>query len=338
MLNWSKTLAFHSSEIFETASVEDLEKLSLEKLALKAIGTKHSFSEVGDTDGTHVSLANFDQVIELNPDHGIVSVSAGVRYGELGEYLHKRGYALHNMASLPHISVIGACATATHGSGNENGNLGTAVRAIEMVTAKGSREVFSKDTHGEQFHGMVAHLGALGVVTKLDLEVIPSFSVAQSVYERLKLSELERNFNAITGSAYSVSLFTTWRDNLVDQVWLKDKLIPHYRPQRDVEFYGALAALRKLHPIGDFDSTPCTEQLGAPGAWHDRLPHFRLSHTPSSGDEIQTEYFFSRQDAPEAIRRLFALGSEITPLLLISEIRTVAADEQWLRDSEVSVS
>jgi len=330
MQNWSKTLTFSSSEVAEPCSVDELQKLTLDTPSLKAIGTKHSFSEVADTDGTHASLAKFDQFIELNPERGVVSVGAGVRYGELGDYLHKRGYALHNLASLPHISVIGACATATHGSGNGNGNLGTAVRAMELVTARGSAEVFSKETHGEQFQGMIAHLGALGIVTKVDLEVMPTYSVAQTIYERLKLAELERNFNAITGSAYSVSLFTTWRDNLVDQVWLKDKLIPNYPPRRDVEFYGALAAQRKLHPIRELDSTPCTDQLGTPGAWHERLPHFRLSHTPSSGDEIQTEYFFSRHDAPEAIRRIFALGSEITPVLFISEIRTVAADEQWL--------
>ncbi len=327
MRNWSKTLTFNSSEIKHPSNLQEFKEIALDRSLLKAVGTRHSFSSIADTDGTHMTPDKFQESMELNPEDKTVTVSAGVRYGELGEFLARRGSALHNLASLPHISVVGACATATHGSGDGNSNLGSAVRAIELVTAQGTVERFSAIDNQSVFQGMVAHLGALGFVSKITLAVEPAFEISQRVYEGLSFSQLDKHFDAITGAAYSVSFFTRWLSHTIDQVWLKERDNHHIeRP----EFFGAIQAQAKLHPIKELDSTPCTEQLGIPGSWHDRLSHFRLSHTPSSGDEIQTEYFFSRTNALEAMRRLFELGSEIAPVLLISEIRTVAADEQWL--------
>jgi xylitol oxidase len=177
---------------------------------------------------------------------------------------------------------------------------------------------------------MVVHLGALGVVTKITLEVIPRFRIAQTVYRNLPVGELYANFDAITGSAYSVSLFTDWREPFVNQVWCKQKIEDHEINLPYNNFYGATPAIHAMHPVAGVLAESCSVQQGIPGPWHERLPHFKLSHTPSVGEELQSEYFVRREHAVEAFQRLEALRQHISPLLMISEIRTVAADALWL--------
>jgi xylitol oxidase len=70
--------------------------------------------------------------------------------------------------------------------------------------------------------------------------------------------------------------------------------------------------------------------MGIPGPWCDRLAHFQMNFTPSSGAELQTEYFVARQDAVTALQAIKQIRERIAPLLFISEIRTIAADNLWL--------
>jgi xylitol oxidase len=204
------------------------------------------------------------------------------------------------------------------------------VQSFEIVTGGGELRTCSAEIDGEMFNGMVVHLGALGVVTKTTLRIVPKFLVAQTVYQNLPVEELYANFHQITGSAYSVSLFTDWRTSAINQVWLKQKTqSPDVISPRG-EFYGALPAAHDLHPVAGVSAESCSTQCGIPGPWHERLPHFKLSHTPSVGEEIQSEYFVRRECAVEAFRRIHALREHISPLLSISEIRTVAGDSLWL--------
>jgi len=237
---------------------------------------------------------------------------------------------LHNLASLPHISVAGACATATHGSGNNNGNLATAVVAMEIVTANGELITLTREHDGERFQGAVVGLGGLGVVTKLTLNISPAFEMAQAVYENLPLAEVEHHFDEITGSAYSVSLFTDWQDASFNQVWLKQRVMDLSTDIGTSDFFGATPAPEHLHPIRAISAENCTAQMRIPGPWYERLPHFRMEFTPSSGEELQTEYLVPRLYAIAAIQAIYSLHSKIAPLLLISEIRTIAADTLWL--------
>lgn len=333
MQNWAKSITFNAAEMREPTTMAELAELLASSKQLKPLGSAHSFSRIADTFGVHVSMLALSQHIELDPETSTVHVSGGVRYGELGEFLWSKGYALHNLASLPHISVVGACATATHGSGDTNGNLSTAVRAMQILTADGSLRTLSREILGARFSGVVVHLGALGIVTRLSLAVVPAFRVSQRVYEELKFNVLERDLDAVTQTGYSVSLFTKWQDRTIDQVWLKE-----IEPGRNSgwiapDFYGARPAQEALHPIRELSAAPCTDQLGVAGPWHERLPHFKLSHTPSAGNEIQTEYFFDRDRAVEAMGLLFGMGKRIAPVLQISEVRTVAADDLWLSPS-----
>ena len=245
--------------------------------------------------------------------------------------LDQAGFALHNLASLPHISVGGTIATATHGSGVHNQNLATAAHALELVTADGKVLHLSRDHDGELFRTAVVHVGGLGVVTAVTLDLLPRFDMTQVVYEDLSFDQLEHNLEAILGAAYSVSLFTTWQNNRATQVWLKQKVAPGMTPPAydalPKEFYGATLQTKKLHPLREMPAQNCTEQMGSVGPWYARLPHFKMEFTPSSGDELQSEYFVPREHGYEAIRAVATLKDRITPHLLITELRTIAADD-----------
>jgi xylitol oxidase len=241
----------------------------------------------------------------------------------LAEALAERGLALANLASLPHISVGGAIATGTHGSGDRNGNLATAVAALEIIGADGElRRVARGDA---EFAGSVVALGALGVVTRVTLEVRPAFEVRQVVYPDVPWAPVLDDLGAVMASGYSVSLFTDWTGERIGQVWVKSSGIAP-----PASLHGAPAATERLHMLDGEPVDAVTEQLGVPGSWLDRLPHFRMGHKPSAGDELQSEYLLPREHAVEAILRLRTAGARIAPLLHVSEIRSVAADDLWL--------
>jgi xylitol oxidase len=328
--NWAGNHSYRAARLQRPQTIEQLQALVARSHSVKALGTRHSFNDVADTTGDLISLEHFAQVVALDRVQHTVTVEAGIRYGQLCRYLHREGYALHNLASLPHISVAGACATATHGSGDRNGNLATAVVALELVKANGEVVSLSRAQHGAQFDGMVVGLGGLGVVTKLMLAVLPTFDMRQAIYENLPLAQLAEHFDAITSSAYSVSLFTDWRESTFNQVWLKSRVTDDAAVELKPELFGATLATRPLHPIVELSPLHCTEQLGVRGAWHERLPHFRMDYTPSSGEELQAEYFVPRPHAIAALYAMERLRAQITPLLHISEIRTIAADALWL--------
>ena len=276
-----------------------------------------------------ISTLQLKDVI-INAPQNTVTVGAGIRYGDLAILLDAKGYALHNMASLPHISVGGACATATHGSGMNNGNLATAVRAIEFVTADGTIHNLSREKDGDRFAGAVVSLGALGVVTHLTLALQPRFEMTQVVYQDLPFSELEHHFADIMGAGYSVSLFTDWQHGRAGELWIKRRVDQGGAATPPPLFYNAVLAKKKLHPILDHPAEACTDQLNTVGPWYDRLPHFKLDFTPSSGQELQTEFFVPFDRGYEAIRAVETLRDKITPHLYITELRAIAADDLWM--------
>jgi xylitol oxidase len=311
-------------------SVEQVQAFVKKADKLRALGSQHCFNKIADSPHQLLSTKNLTKVVALDPAKKTVTVEAGIRYGTLGEYLQGKGYALHNLASLPHISVAGSIATATHGSGVKNGNLSTGVSAIEFVTAAGDVVTLSKEKDGDQFLGAVVGLGGLGVVTKVTLDIQPDYQVRQDVYENLPFGELEKNFEAIMSSGYSVSLFTNWQKNNVSEVWVKNRIDEGKPVVVQPELYGATAAKRNLHPIVELASENCTEQMGVPGPWHERLPHFRMNFTPSSGKELQSEFFVPFDRAFAALKVINSLGDKWIQDLFISEIRTIAADDLWM--------
>jgi alditol oxidase len=331
--NWAGNLTYHTDNLLTPKTVEEVQQMVKATPKLRALGSRHSFNSIADSTAAQISLTHLDSMV-LDPQAKTVTVGAGVRYGTLAPYIDEQGYALHNLASLPHITAVGACSTATHGSGIKNGNLSTAVAALEIVTADGQIVHLSRAKDGDQFLGAVVGLGGLGVITKITLNVQPTFQVRQIVYENLSIDQLEHNLDAIFGSGYSVSLFTDWQHHRITQVWLKQKAeIPDGEPvlfKIPEDFYGATAANTNLHPLPGHDPTPCTQQMGIPGPWYERLPHFRMNFTPSSGAELQTEYFVPRAQGYQAILAVEQLRDRITPHLFITELRTIAADDLWM--------
>ena len=328
--NWAGNVEYGTDRVYSATSVEQAQEFVRKHARMKVLGTRHCFNHIADSTDYLLSVRPMDKVIALDPDARTVTISAGMSYGQLSPYLHEQGFALHNLASLPHISVAGACSTATHGSGEKNGNLATQVVALEFINAAGEIVKLSRKQDGETFLGAVVGLGALGVITKITLNLQPTFMMKQYVYENLPLSQMKEHFDAIEGSAYSVSLFTDWQKQRINEVWLKSRLEPGQVFEPRPEFFGAKLATKNLHPIAELSAENCTEQMGVPGPWYERLPHFRMGFTPSAGKELQSEYFVPRPHAVEAILAVERLRDQVTPHLLISEIRTIAADSLWM--------
>jgi xylitol oxidase len=327
--NWAGNYTFSTDNLHSPGSVDEVRQVVKSCAKVRALGTRHSFNAIADSTQNQVSLKRLDH-ITLDEKSRTVTVGAGVTYGALSPWIESRGYALHNLASLPHISVAGAISTATHGSGVHNGNLATPVAALELVTADGEMVQLSREKDGDRFLGAVVGLGTLGVVTSVTLDVQPTFQVAQSVYQNLSLDHLERHFEEIFSAGYSVSLFTDWQHHQATQVWIKRRLAAGDANHWDPEFFGAKLATEKLHPLAGHAAESCTDQQGIPGPWYERLPHFRMNFTPSSGQELQTEYFVPLSRGYEAILAVEKLRDHITPHLFITELRTIAADKLWM--------
>ena len=347
MKNWAANRTYSSARIERPRTLAELAGIVAGEPRVRALGSRHSFCDVADTTGVHVQLDLLDDgrpSLEVDPATGVASVRAGLRYGEVAADLHAQGRGLTAMASLPHISVAGAVATGTHGSGDGTRSLAGDVVGVELMTATG--EVLTLRRGDADFPGSVVALGALGVVTRVELATVPTFDVRQDVFTGLPWDALFENLDAVMGSAYSVSVFTSWFEPDVRMVWCKSRVstagagsaageAAAAGPTADeaadlLTGLGAKRATGPMHPLPDVAAVACTEQGGVRGPWFERLPHFRLDFTPSLGEELQSEYLLPRAAGPEAVRAVRALGDRIGPLLLTSEIRTIAGDDQWL--------
>jgi xylitol oxidase len=330
LINWAGNLEYSTNKIYYPRTLNEVQQLVKKISRLKVLGTRHCFNRIADSKDIFIGLKNLNKVLSIDEQAKTVTVEGGINYGQLCPYLHGKGYALHNLASLPHISVAGACATATHGSGVNNKNLASAVTALEIISADGNVQTLSRSKTGEKFEGAVVGLGAFGIVTKLTLEIQPTFMMRQYVFERLPIDQLKLHFEKIVSAGYSVSLFTDWQSNYINEVWLKVLDTDIQNNSYGKEFFGGVAATKNLHPIATLSAENCTEQMGVPGVWYERLPHFRMGFTPSSGKELQSEYFVPRENAVDAILAIARMGKEIGPHLFISEIRTIDADKLWM--------
>ena len=323
--NWAGNYTYRAQKMHRPSTTEQLQEIIVNAPCVRVLGSRHSFNDIADS---RELITLEDMPMDVVVDHATdtVSFNAALKYGELVETLTNEGVALHNLASLPHISVAGAVATATHGSGETNGNLATAVAGLELVTSGG--EIIEISRGEPDFDGLVVGLGALGAVTRITLDVEPAYEVRQRVFEGLSWKALFEHFDEIMNRGYSVSVFTRWGET-VDQVWVKSRATGEPEQIED-DLFGAVAAAVDRHPILGLDASSCTPQLGRPGPWAERLPHFRMGFTPSSGEELQSEYLFERRYAVEAIEAVRSLAAQIRPLLQVSEIRTVAADRLWM--------
>ncbi|MCW2848660.1 MAG: xyoA [Marmoricola sp.] len=330
--NWSGNYVYEALELLRPRSLAELAEIVVDAEQVRALGSRHSFTDLADSPGTLVSLGDLPQDVEIDGEAGVVRVSAGVTYAHLSTELYRAGWALGGMASLPHITVAGAVATGTHGSGDRVGSLASAVRAVETLGADGRPRTIGRGESG--FDGQVVSLGALGVVTHLTLDVEPTFQVRQDVHLALGWDDLVEKFDAIMGSAYSVSVFTDWVRSERNQVWVKSRVQPDggtfVDPLGALDLSGLSPAVAMTHMLRGAPEEALTAQLGEPGPWHERLPHFRMEFTPSRGAELQSEYFVPRRHAAAAVAALHEAGPGFADQLQVGEIRTIAGDQLWL--------
>lgn len=321
--NWAGNYTYGATEILSPRSLEELQEMVAKHPRVRALGSRHSFTDLTDTDGVLLTMHALPAEVEIDESARSARVGGGLLYGEVATSLQQNGWALGNLASLPHISVAGAVATGTHGSGIANKSLSAAVSRIEILGADG--EIRSVARGDADFPGSVVSLGALGIVTALHLDIEPTYEVSQTCFLDLPWEALAEHFDDVAGAAYSVSVFTNWGGAAADQVWLKSRTAEAHD-----DFFGARPATGPLHMLAGGNTDAVTEQGGRPGPWHQRLPHFRMEHTPSNGAEIQSEYLLPRERAAEAITAVRAIGDQLAAVLQVAEIRTVAADDQWL--------
>jgi xylitol oxidase len=323
MRNWAGNITFHDQATLHPTSHEELAEIVGSNENVRVRGSAHCFNTIADTQHLSVILDAMPAVLTIDEPTRTATVGAGLNYAQISEFLHSRGWAIHNLASLPHISIAGAIATGTHGSGINNGALHTCVKAFTMMAADGSLRTLTRGKDPE-FQSALVGLGVIGIAISFDLEIVPTFAIAQKVYGGLPHSLVAEKLEDILSYAYSVSYFTTWDDDQAGDLWVKSKTIPPHK------LFGIAERTEKAHPIFGMDPSACTEQLGVPGPWHLRLSHFRIDATPSAGNELQSEFFVDVKDAPAAFAAIKEISHEFRDKLMVTEIRAIAADDMWL--------
>jgi len=329
--NWAGNINYSTRNVYYPSSIDQVQQIIKDNSKIKCLGSRHSFSRIADSDGCLLSTTNLKSILKLDRQTNSVTVEPGITYGELSVFLQQNGFALHNLASLPHISVGGACATATHGSGVNNGNLSTIVNAMEFVDGSGNVHIISRKNDSDTFNGSVVNLGALGVVTKLTLDVVPDYNMKQVVYRNLPFENLKQSFYDIMSSGYSVSLFTNWTKESINQVWIKSIHNDSDASVSPSDFFGASKSEIDLHPVDTQSAENVTIQRGIKGKWYEVLPHFKMGFKPSTGKELQSEFFVHKDAGFQAIQAMQTLSRHISPHLFVSEIRSIKADQLWMR-------
>jgi alditol oxidase len=326
--NWSGTYRFTAREVIAARTIGDVQRAVAAGGRVRALGTRHSFTDLADNGAVLVSVAGIPPEPVIDAAARTVTVGAGASYGTLASWLQERGWALGNLGSLPHISIAGATATGTHGSGSGNRILSAALAGLHYVAADG--ELRQARRTDQEWDGLAVGLGAFGIVVRVTLDIEPSYLVRQDAYSGLPWERVLTELDAIMAAAYSVSLFTGWSGRTLRAAWVKRR-IAAADAETPGEFFGARLEPGPVRFIDAPDDNLTV--VGTPGPWSERLPHFRLDSTPSNGDEIQSEYFVDRSQGADVLEALRRRAGVIAPAAMVSEIRSTAADPLWLSGS-----
>ncbi len=324
--NWSGVYSYAAPAVSHPTSLDELRRIVAKAPKVHAVGSRHCFNGIADS-VEMLALDRMPMPVEIDRAASTVTVNPGMRYSELMQVLEREGLALHNTASLPHITVGGAVASATHGSGDKLQNLAGAVAAMELVTSDG--DILRMARGDAAFEGMVVHVGALGIVSQITLDVQPSYRIRQEVFLDLDWEVLYAQFDEIMSSGDSVSCFTDYGDT-VNELWVKTRVADDDTWSPRTELFGARAATAKIHPVPHLDAQYCTDQFGVPGPWCDRMPHFMVEAIGDAGSEMQAEYMVDRTDAVAGIRALKEISEVVRPYILAAEFRSVAPDDLWM--------
>ena len=322
--NWAGNVILGAARVHRPESLDSLRRVVDNSRRIRALGRGHSFSGIVGVAGDLVLLDGLPKMLDIDSARSTVKVAAGMSYAEVAWELDRSGFALANMASIPHISIAGACATGTHGSGDDQCVLAASVAAMQLVGWDGDLIELRRDIDRDHFRGSVVALGSVGIVTQLTLDIEPAYEMSQRVYLGVPLQEIYDELDDVFGTGYSVSVFTDWSSDEAC-VWVKQRV-----DQPVSKWTAGTQAQQRIHPVPGMSPELCTEQLGVVGPWHERLTHFRPRPTLEAGNELQSEVFVPRNVAQRAITALHEIGGLLAPTLLVSEIRTLRADDLWL--------
>jgi alditol oxidase len=322
--NWAGNVSFGAARVHQPESIDSLRRIVGGSIRVRALGRGHSFSRIVATTDDLVLLNGLPEALSIDSTNSTATVASHMNYTELVVELQRAGYALANIASIPEISIAGACATGTHGSGDDQRVLAASVAALQLVNSDGDLVEIRRDAGDRNFCGSVVTLGALGIMTRITLDIEPTYDMSQTVYVDIPLDEIHDRLDDVFAAGRSVSVFTDWHSGQA-RVWVKRRV-----DQPGRTWTAPTRARHRLHPVPGVSPDLCTEQLGVVGRWHERLAHFRPEATAEAGHELQSEVFVPRALARPAMAALRQIASFFAPLLLVSEIRTVRADDLWL--------
>ncbi|MDM7890873.1 D-arabinono-1,4-lactone oxidase [Curtobacterium caseinilyticum] len=325
-LNWSGTVTYSAERVERPRTIDEAAELVARSPRVHGLGTRHSFNDVADGPGVLLDLTGIPTDLVVDTAADSATMGAGTRYGVVAPDLEAAGVALHNTGSLPHISLGGAIATGTHGSGTALGSLSTAVRAFEVLGPDGERRTVARGDDG--FEGAVLHLGLLGIVTRVEVDVEPTYRMRQDTYGPIPWDRFVADVAEVHAAAYSVCSYTVFGDE-VSEVLLKSR-VPEGAD--DVAVPDALLGAPRL-PGRPADGHH-TARDGSVGPWWDRLPHFPIDAVPSVGSEVQSEHFVPLRHAAAALEAVRGLAERIQPHLHVCELRTMAADPSWLSPTQ----
>ncbi len=325
-LNWSGTVTYTAERVERPRSLDEAAEVVARSPRVHGLGTRHSFNDVADAPGVLLDLTGIPTDLVVDTAAGTATMGAGTRYGVVAPELDRAGVALHNTGSLPHISLGGAIATGTHGSGTALGSLSTAVRSFALLGPDGTTRTVRRGDEG--FDGAVLHLGLLGIVTRVELDVQPSYRMRQDTYGPLPWDTFVAHVAEVHDAAYSVCAYTVFGDE-VGEVLLKSR-VPEGAD--DVAVPDALFGAPRLP--GSPGDGHHTARDGSVGPWWDRLPHFPIESVPSHGSEVQSEHFVPLRHAAGALEAVRGMADRIRPHLHVCELRTMAADPFWLSPTQ----
>uniref|UniRef100_A0A915D0Y3 FAD-binding PCMH-type domain-containing protein n=1 Tax=Ditylenchus dipsaci TaxID=166011 RepID=A0A915D0Y3_9BILA len=334
LLNWGGNFNFSTQDIKYPTTTAGVQQLVKEcKGKIRPVGTRHSFSEIANTNDTLICLVHMNLILSVDPSVPSVTVQAGITYTDLIPFLQSIGLAIPMMASLGEISIAGAINTAVHGSGAGIGNLATQVLGLQMVLADGSVVQYSKGQNDTELAAATVGLGALGIVTQVTLQAQPTYNLAINVFENMDMSVLDTQLYNITHSGYAINMWSTFgTPGVLDQVWITTKVDSNgVNAYGNVsQLYGAPAATAQSSPIAALPPTYVVPQMGIVGPYYERLTDYDLGLSGQEGQQTQSEYYVDFDDFVPALKALQTLSAEINAVVYVALFRITEKDELWM--------
>lgn len=315
--NWGGNFNYSTQNIQYPRSVAEVQQIVKNAGKLRVVGSRHSFSKIADSECTMLSTIGLNKIIGINGSIPSVTVQGGLTYTDLLTSLNTAGFALPNLASLAEISVGGAASTNAHGTGVANQALANHIRSMEIVLANGS--LLTIGPNDPRLKGMAAGLGAFGVVTQLELKLVPAFNITTYTYVNMPVQNSYENFAALQNMGFGVLLVNMFT---APDAW--NIAIVYARSDANntamltSNLFGGTLVSQTTQP--SYLALLSIAQIGLSGV---------------DGNEIQTEYFVPISKAVEAIKAVTAVANStnIFPSLATAfVIRTIASDDLWMSE------